>query len=404
MTRFDIDVLIFGGGAAGLWLLDELTRRGADSVLLEAGRLGSGQTVASQGIIHGGLKYSFSGIVSASARAISDMPDRWRRCLEGAAEPDLSATRLRSPHCYLWATRSVKSRLSLRAASAGLRVRPMRLDDDERPEVLRDCPGLVMRLDEQVIAPESFVKALADRNPHRLVRIDPDRLKVERRHAGPDVTSIVAAGPGDACTFEFHPRSVVLAAGEGNAALRRAMGLPDQAMQRRPLHMVVVRGALPRFCGHCTDGARTRVTITSDEDAQGRTVWQVGGQVSEDGVEMDQQALVRHARAELEATLPGVVGSDAAWSTYRVDRAEARTADGRRPEHAHVAQDGNVMTAWPTKLALVPDLVDRICGMLPALDGGGDPERQAIEIASDVVRPEVAPPPWECDLTWTHVD
>ncbi|HEY3967359.1 MAG TPA: FAD-dependent oxidoreductase, partial [Planctomycetaceae bacterium] len=54
----ELDVLIFGGGAAGLWLLDQLARRGDCVLLLEAGRLGLGQTVGSQGIIHGGLKYT----------------------------------------------------------------------------------------------------------------------------------------------------------------------------------------------------------------------------------------------------------------------------------------------------------------------------------------------------------
>jgi hypothetical protein len=42
-----IDVLIFGGGAAGLWLLDDLLRAGCGTLLLEANDLGSGQTIAS---------------------------------------------------------------------------------------------------------------------------------------------------------------------------------------------------------------------------------------------------------------------------------------------------------------------------------------------------------------------
>ena len=44
-----LDVVIFGGGAAGLWLLDELVRAGYEALLLEAGALGAGQTIASQG-------------------------------------------------------------------------------------------------------------------------------------------------------------------------------------------------------------------------------------------------------------------------------------------------------------------------------------------------------------------
>ena len=88
-----LDVVIFGGGSAGLWLLDELRRGGYGALLLEAGRLGSGQTVASQGIIHGGLKYSLGGLLTPSASAVRDMPTMWRRCLAGERAPDLSSSR-----------------------------------------------------------------------------------------------------------------------------------------------------------------------------------------------------------------------------------------------------------------------------------------------------------------------
>ena len=88
VTIQSADLVIFGGGAAGLWLLDEAVRRGLDALLLEAHELGSGQTVASQGIIHGGLKYTLSGLLTPSAKAIAEMPVIWRRCLAGEQEPD----------------------------------------------------------------------------------------------------------------------------------------------------------------------------------------------------------------------------------------------------------------------------------------------------------------------------
>ena len=39
-----VDVAIFGGGVAGLWLLNRLHREGYQALLLEADRLGAGQT------------------------------------------------------------------------------------------------------------------------------------------------------------------------------------------------------------------------------------------------------------------------------------------------------------------------------------------------------------------------
>ena len=99
MTTHRLDVVIFGGGAAGLWLLDTLVRRNYSVLLLEAHALGSGQTVAAQGIIHGGLKYTLDGLFNRSADAIRAMPDLWRDCLAGDAFPLLTQTLVRAPHC-----------------------------------------------------------------------------------------------------------------------------------------------------------------------------------------------------------------------------------------------------------------------------------------------------------------
>ena len=55
------DVVIVGGGIAGLWILSALRAEGYQTILLEKDALGAGQTLASQGIIHGGTKYALTG-------------------------------------------------------------------------------------------------------------------------------------------------------------------------------------------------------------------------------------------------------------------------------------------------------------------------------------------------------
>ena len=107
-----VDVAIVGGGGAGLWLLARLREQGYGAVLIESDRLGAGQTICAQGIIHGGAKYSLQGTLNASAQAIAGMPARWRRCLSGAGEVDLREARLLAEHQYLWATRTPTSRLT----------------------------------------------------------------------------------------------------------------------------------------------------------------------------------------------------------------------------------------------------------------------------------------------------
>ena len=126
-------------------------------------------------------------------------------------------------------------------------------------------------------------------------------------------------------------------------------------------------------------------------------MWQVGGQVAEDGVHMSEPELIGFARRELEAVLPGIDLSAVEWSTYRIDRAEMKTPGGKRPSAAQVRLEGNVITAWPTKLALIPRLAKLIADRLGAPPSSG-PRWAAIP--TDWPRPELALPPWEVSNSW----
>lgn len=404
----ELDCVIFGGGAAGLWALDELVRAGSRCLLLEAHELGLGQTVASQGIIHGGLKYTLSGLLSSSAKVIADMPMVWRKCLSGESEPDLSATRIRSHHCLLWQTTSLKSRLGMVGARAGLRVAPQRLPDSERPPILSRCPGVVARMNEQVIEPWSFIAELSARHRARIMKIDaPHGLELSMgdppNGSHPVIERVRLINPESGEPLDLKPRTVVLTAGSGNADLRDQCGLAASAMQRRPLHMAMLRGAnLPQLNGHCTDGAATRVTITSTRDFSDLPVWQIGGQIAERGVTMDAAALIRFARDELLAVLPGVELRGVEWATYRVDRAEASNA-GARPSDVSATREGNVISAWPTKLALAPRLATTILGLVGSATVK-DRRDSDVRLPNDWPRPVVALPPWETTTNWTRLD
>ena len=437
-----LDVVIFGGGASGLWLLDALSRHGSRALLLETAELGQGQTVAAQGIIHGGLKYTLHGLFTPSASHICDMPGIWRDCLAGKRSPALRDTRIRSECCHLWRTARLGSRLGMIGAKFGLRVVPNPLSKAERPEVLLACPGTVARLDEQVIAPESLIADLAQRHRDRILKIDSQHgLEFQLAAAGqietiqlknpdfPDRSTRTDDSDGaqpveSAGLLNLKPQQVIFTAGAGNAELRRRAGLTAKAMQRRPLHMVMLRerngrdtagyGGLPQLHGHCVDGAKTRATITSDIDSAGRIVWQLGGQIAEDGVAMDELALISHARSELETVIPGLDLSHVEWATYRVDRAERTTAQSKRPETVQIIHEGNCITAWPTKLALVPQLAHELVAQLastieindtPTTSRAGEFSKMPnAEVLAEWPRPAVAKPPWETCSNWHRLE
>jgi len=167
-------------------------------------------------------------------------------------------------------------------------------------------------------------------------------------------------------------------------------------MQVRPLHMVMLRGDMPKLNGHCVDGAATRVTITSTEDSNGNTVWQIGGQLAEDGVGVDEFELIKRAKAEVLSVLPGIDIEGCEWASYKCERAEAAAA-GRRPENVCVIDDGNVITAWPTKLALAPRLAEQVMAKM------GEPaesNEEYLTCVEDWPRPVTALPPWEIATQW----
>ncbi|MBS0202034.1 MAG: FAD-dependent oxidoreductase [Planctomycetes bacterium] len=393
-----LDSVIFGGGAAGLWLLDRFSREGHHVVLLETNDLGAGQTVASQGIIHGGLKYTLSGLLTRSAISIREMPMLWRDALLGRTTPNLTRTRLRSDCCYLWQTDSFSSRVGMIGARIGLQVKSESLEVDERPAALANVYGTVARLPEQVICPASFLADLADQYSDRILKIDAKNGLQFNLGSPGEVESLTLTSPTDGRQLVLRPGQVVFTAGAGNARLREMVGLSADVMQRRPLHMVLARGNLPELNGHCVDGARTRVTITSDIDCDGRTVYQIGGQIAEEGTSLEPLQLAERARQELQDVLPGLNLTHVEWSTYRVDRAEGATNSGTRPDSIQVLCAGNVTTGWPTKLVLAPILAQEIASRAssPYISAEFDASPLA-----DWPRPDVASLPWEePDRVW----
>jgi len=390
-----VDVAIIGGGIAGLWLLSRLRARGYGALLIESERLGSGQTICSQGIIHGGAKYSLRGQVSESAKAVAEMPALWRRCLKGEGEVDLHGAALLAEHQYLWATRSPTSRLVAFFASRLLRSRMEKVaagvGADDYPPALRHPAfrGTVYRLDEPIIDIASVLAVLAERQR--------DAVVLCQGPAVPAGDGAITLYHPNRSTLVIRPTCTVFTAGAGNAAL------PWAAMQLRPLHMVLVRGpGLPGLLyAHCAGASEVpRLTVTTHYDTTGRLIWYLGGGLAEEGVKRDRAEQIRAARRELTALLPWADWSRVEFATFTVKRAEAWQSSGARPSGPNVFRDGRTLAVWPTKLSLTPLLAERVEQALKTLDLR--PKPADLRRLTDWPRPEVATYPWDCeDLAWS---
>lgn len=357
-TSIDIDIAIFGGGIAGLWLLNRLRQQGHHAVLFEIQALGCGQTSRSQGIIHGGMKYALQGVLTNDATAMADMPKLWRDCLAGTGEIDLSHVKVLSPQHYLWATNKLTAKLGGFLASAALSSRVAALDKKEYPAVFNHAAfkGDVYALDEIVLDVPSLVRELAKPYADVIFKMDAmhaDDLQLDE--AG-KITSITVRNGEQ--TMVLSAQHVVFTAGEGNEIIINKLNQPTLAMQRRPLHMVMVKTPFqfPLYA-HCVGlGARPRITITTHYTHDGGTVWYLGGLLSETGVERNAEEQIQAARDELAAIFPWLDFSGAEFAAFRIDRAEPLQKSGLKPETSFCSTFGNVTIGWPTKLALAPKL------------------------------------------------
>ena len=392
-NQLNVDVVIFGGGIAGLWLLARLRQAGYQTLLLETKSLGAGQTRYSQGIIHGGTKYALTGKLTASSESIFAMPQIWRDCLQGKGEVDLSSAIILSEHQYMWSTPSLMSRLSGFFASRVVRGRMLAVKKDDRPAVFQNkkFKGKVYQLDEPVLDAASVIKALATPNINNIMQIKSIADFSENQFS-------VEVSNGE--VWNITTEKTILSAGKGNAALLKQMGRTIPEMQLRPLQMVMVRGGLPqKLYAHCLGASvNPRITITSSEDKQGNIVWYLGGQLAEDGVHRTSEEQINKAKKELQSLMPWLNFSAMQWATLNIDRAEPKQKEGQRPATSFCFEENNIITTWPTKLALAPNLANDV---LKQLEKQNVTKSGASEMP-EFSHAELADLPWQEEDKWKN--
>lgn len=386
------DVAIIGGGIAGLWALDLLRDRGYSALLFERDALGSQQTINSQGMIHGGVKYALGGRLTPGSEAIAAMPGMWRSCLAGTGPVDLRGCKLLSDSLYLWSSANLGSRLSGFFASKLLRGRVHSLEPADFPRPLQAgaFTGQVYRLAELVLDVPSLLGTLAERHAQAIFTVDwqASELRCEAGRA-----SLVLPG------LTLEPECLLLCAGAGNQVLLDSLGATGPAMQRRPLQQVLVKHQYTEpFFAHCLGtGTGPRLTITSHRAGDGAPVWYLGGELATRGADWEPEPLIERAREELRELLPWLDLGESAWRTVRLDRAEPEQASLLRPDTAFVgdvAGVDNALAAWPTKLTLTPRLGELVLDRM-AQRQLQPRHRPDLAPLAALPRPVIAAPEWE---------
>jgi hypothetical protein len=309
---------------------------------------------------------------------------------------DLSRVPLLSRHQYLWSTGGLASEVTGFFASHAMRSRVAASELANRPEPLRDAAfnGHVYRLDEPVLDIPGLVGELARQYGDCCLQVDPEQGLRWREGRPPELE--LSDPKAGALTLRAH--LMVFSSGAGNERLLAALGRAKPAMQRRPLHMLMLRGALPDLYAHCLGaGSNPRITVTTHPGPDGDRVWYLGGQIAESGVERTEKDQIAAGKRELTDILPWLDLSAMRWAGFRVERAEPRQKRGVRPDKPFLEIRDRVAVAWPTKLAFAPALAGELLDYL---------QREQIKPCCSGVpsidwpRPPLARFPWESVREW----
>lgn len=353
-----VDCLVIGAGIAGLWTRVSLERAGYSVLTLERSAAGEGQSIASQGILHRGLKYQLSPAAARAASELGAASKVWDDCLAGRGEIDLREVQTLAERMHMWAPPGGVGGL-LAKVTAGMATLTMS-SAAERLEAARwpRCFGGA----DPATAVYDVVERCVDVASLLGVMLRTGRTPVRQGVAVSITADADGATVGLAGGESVRASCAIACAGSGNAGVAELLGLrAGTVMQKRPLKMVAMRGAPFELNGHCIQpmSDKPRLTVTTSV-VEGERYWWLGGGLAEDGVARADADQIAAARETVRACVPWANLKDATFSVYPIDRAEGRTAEGKRPDGPVVLSHGRVMLAWPTKLALAPTLASEV--------------------------------------------
>ena len=388
MTSAHCDIAVIGGGIAGLWALHRLKSAGYSAVLIESDSLGGAQTLASQGILHGGQKYNLGGKSDSITERLRDQPGHWLRCVAGEESPDLSGTKILSDHQLMWAGGGL---IAATAAAVGVKTLEGQVEKlrGERPAVFEEIgfKGSIYKLHETILDIKSVVEALV-----KPVADDCYCAEISDFQTGPEGLKSITLRSQDE-TVELSADAFLFSAGSGNELAAKELDFPMPATQRRPLKQVMVRDVPWTLYGHCIQASpKPRATITTHPGG----VWYMGGDIAEKSVGKSDEEAVRFAASELTAIFPGIDWSAYEFAAWDIDRAEPHTPSGKLPPDPVLHDQGNAALAWPTKLVLAPALADRALNWAKecTVPSGADADRLSLPKAP------VGLYPWELATNW----
>jgi hypothetical protein len=343
------------------------------------------------------MKYTLAGTLTGASEAIAKMPMLWRSCLAGEGEVNLSRAKMLSDHVYFWSDAGFGSKLIAFFASQAIRGRITAVPKSAYPPVFQNdhFNGKLYRLEDIVVDIPTTLQALSENYQEAIFKIDWQQAQLSLTETG-EVKALEIHQADQTVIIES--QRFIFTAGEGNESLLQQISLTQPVMQRRALHQVWFKHDYPHaLYAHCIGHTSLpRLTVSSHPTSDGKWMWYLGGELATKGVEQSPSELINAAKQEVKNLFSWIDFGQTQWGCLHINRAEPKQRNTLLlPDKAYVEaseQVKNVIIAWPTKLALSPNLAQEVGALLQKQEIY--PKYSGLNELASLPHPAIAKPFW----------
>lgn len=358
-NKIHTEVLIVGGGILGLWLLRLLHLAGIKAILIEKNALGSKQTIASQGMIHGGQRYNLLGKVSNHAKLISKMRDHWIDCLNGREKIDLTQTQVLANDQNIISKHSMFNQFSMNFAKLWMQNKMKEIDKTVLPQYLKQYDYFFYQLAEPVVGVKSLISNLSQPLEKYIFKANIQEVVFKNNQENQQkIDSVFCDIDGEKLNIKAN--YFCFTAGEGNFELLKKMNFnPKNLMQTRALRQFIVKGVDCDLYAHLLgfDGidARPSLTISTHQSNDGEKCWYVGGKIATDSLHLSESEAINLLKNKLKNCFPNMNFAKTKMQCFDINRAEIKAKDFLMPDKPKIQKLFiNAGLAFPIKLTLAP--------------------------------------------------
>lgn len=342
MKQVKTDIAIVGGGVAGLWLLNKLSKS-YNVVLIENEALGSGQSLSSQGLILP-REHEVEGLEGGDVQQI------WQDCLNGFGDVDLRTTKILSDQQSILSQRGLLARCSNFMTHLKYKYLDKATAVQEVQLVDHLNAGQYYQLDAKVLDVRSLLESLAKHNMDDIYKADIQ----EYLHDEGEFTGLRLQQAGH--HLDLHADAFIFTAGQGNLRALHELGLKTPKSEAEEQTQIMVKGMPFALHGLYTLANGHQIQLSAHEQADNSYVWYVSGEWLQDSGKTANER-IESLKMAFAKSFPKSDLSNCLWA---VQQQKVYNKDWQSAKRQKIFFNGSAAVAWPANLTTTPLLVSEI--------------------------------------------